>query len=59
MPTDSWKADDCSFGELTLALAPVVSSFSYDNENRLTRFSVGGGRFCADATSDSARRCFQ
>jgi len=53
--TNDWNGNITEVSE-SWGGGPTVSTFSYDNENRLTEFTIGNSGFSADHTYDGFNR---
>ena len=54
--TNDWNANITAVAEVIPGTLNVASSFTYDNENRLTSYSIGGASFSAEHTYDGFNR---
>jgi len=54
--TNDWNGNITEVAERWGGGNPTVSTFSYDNENRLTEFTIGNSGFSADHTYDGFNR---
>ena len=54
--TNDWNGNITEVAERWGGGNPTVSTFTYDNENRLTEFTIGNSGFSADHTYDGFNR---